>query len=39
MTKEKLERKSETEGLTAEEVTEYRKLVKPVGTFTADTGR
>lgn len=30
MTKEELERKSETEGLTAEEVTEYRKLVKPV---------
>ena len=30
MTKEELERKSETEGLTAEEVTEYRRLVKPV---------
>ena len=30
MTKEELERKSETEGLTAEEVTEYRKLAKPV---------
>lgn len=30
MTKEELEKKSETEGLTAEEVTEYRKLVKPV---------
>lgn len=30
MTKEELERKSETEGLTAEEVTEYQRLVKPV---------
>ena len=30
MTKEELERKSEMEGLTAEEVTEYRRLVKPV---------
>lgn len=30
MTKEELERKSETEGLTAEEVTEYQRLVKPI---------
>lgn len=30
MRKEELEEKSETEGLTAEEVMEYRKLVKPV---------
>ena len=30
MTKEELERKSDTEGLTAGEVMEYRKLVKPV---------
>ena len=30
MTKEELERKSETEGLTAEEVTEYQRIVKPV---------
>lgn len=30
MTKEELERKSETEGLTAEEVTEYQRLVKPM---------
>lgn len=30
MTKEELKRKSDTEGLTAVEVTEYRKLVKPV---------
>lgn len=30
MRKEELERKSDTEGLTAGEVTEYRKLVKPV---------
>ena len=30
MTLEELERKSETEGLTVEEVMEYQKLVKPV---------
>ena len=30
MTLEELERKSETEGLTVEEVIEYQKLVKPV---------
>lgn len=30
MRKEELEKKSETEGLTAEEVTEYQRLVKPV---------
>ena len=30
MTKEELERKSDTEGLTAEEVTEYQRIVKPV---------
>lgn len=30
MRKEELERKSETEGLTVEEVVEYQMLVKPV---------
>lgn len=39
MTLEELERKSETEGLTVEEVMEYQKLENPCVTFTENTER
>ncbi|MFR7766882.1 MAG: hypothetical protein ACLU1U_06525 [Lachnospiraceae bacterium] len=39
MTLEELERKSETESLTVEEVMEYQSLQNPCATFTENTER